>query len=89
MSLPEDSLNIEGENKAPDYVFRTIIKLQVKSNDGSIGDSAVSALYGKIGAGEFGLFLTLGTFTKQAINFAVSKSNLRLIDGDELVDLVL
>lgn len=66
-----------------------IIKVQVKSIDGSIGDPAVSALYGKIGAGEFGLFVTLGTFTKQAINFAVSKSNLRLIDGDELVDLVL
>lgn len=66
-----------------------IIKVQVKSNDGSIGDPAVSALYGKIGPGEFGLFVTLGTFTKQAVNFAVSKSNLRLIDGDELVDLVL
>jgi restriction system protein len=66
-----------------------IIKVQVKSNDGSIGDPAVSALYGKIGAAEFGLFVTLGTFTRQAINFAVSKSNLRLIDGDELVDLVL
>ncbi len=66
-----------------------IIKVQVKSNDGSIGDPVVSALYGKIGAAEFGLFVTLGTFTKQAVNFAVSKSNLRLIDGDELVDLVL
>ena len=66
-----------------------IIKVQVKSIDGSTGDPAVSALYGKIGAGEFGLFVTLGTFTKQAKNFAVSKSNLRLIDGDELVDLVL
>lgn len=66
-----------------------IIKVQVKSVDGSIGDPAVSALYGKIGAAEFGLFVTLGTFTKQATNFATSKSNLRLIDGDELVDLVL
>jgi len=54
-----------------------------------IGDPAVSALYGKIGAGEFGLFVTVGTFTRQAVNFAVSKSNLHLIDGDELVDLVL
>lgn len=66
-----------------------IIKVQVKSTDGSVGDPVVSALYGKIGAGEFGLFITIGTFTKQAVNFAVSKSNLRLIDGDELVDLVL
>lgn len=66
-----------------------IVKVQVKSNDGSIGDPAVSALYGKIGSGEFGLFIILGTFTKQAVNFAASKSNLRLIDGDQLVDLIL
>jgi len=66
-----------------------IIKVQVKSNDGSIGDPVVSALYGKVGAGEFGLLVTLGTFTKQAINFAISKSNLLLIDGDKLVDLIL
>ncbi len=67
-----------------------IIKVQVKSIEvGSIGDPEVSALYGKIGTGEFGLFVTLGPFTKQAINFASSKSNLRLIDGEELVDLIL
>ncbi|PWB69560.1 MAG: restriction endonuclease [Anaerolineales bacterium] len=66
-----------------------IIKVQVKSNDGSIGDPTVSSLYGKIAADEFGLFVTLGNFTKQAANFAASKSNLRLIDGEELVDLIL
>lgn len=67
-----------------------IIKVQVKSiENGNIGDPAVSALYGKISAGEFGLFVTLGAFTKQAQNFSVSKSNLRLIDGEELVNLVL
>ena len=32
--------------------------------------------------------MTLGTFTPQAKNFAKSKSNLRLIDGDELVQLI-
>ena len=31
----------------------------------------------------------VGTFTSQAKGFAKSKSNLRLIDGDELVNLVL
>ena len=65
-----------------------IIKVQVKSTEGSIGDPVVSALYGKVGAGEYGLLVTLGTFTSQAINFAKSKSNLRLIDGDELVKLI-
>lgn len=66
-----------------------IIKVQVKSTEGPIGDPVVSALYGKVAAGEFGLLVTLGIFTQQAKNFARSKSNLRLIDGTELVDLVL
>lgn len=65
-----------------------IIKVQVKSSEGSIGDPIVSALYGKVGTGEFGLLVSLGTFTSAAINFAKSKSNLRLIDGDDLVKLI-
>jgi len=32
--------------------------------------------------------VTLGTFTPQAYSFAGSKTNLRLIDGDELVSLI-
>ncbi len=68
-----------------------IIKVQVKGSEGSIGAPAVQALYGNIdGANhEFGLFVALGTFTPQAQIFARSKSNLRLIDGEQLVNLVL
>jgi restriction system protein len=66
-----------------------IIKVQVKSGEGSIGDPVVSSLYGKVGTNEYGLLVTLGAFTNQARNFARSKTNLRLIDGSELVDLVL
>jgi len=66
-----------------------IIKVQVKSTEGSVGDPIVSALYGKVSQGEFGLLVTLGTFTSQARNFAQSKGNLRLIDGEGLVSLVL
>lgn len=66
-----------------------IIKVQVKSNDkGTVGDPVVSALYGKVGPGEFGMIVSLGTFTTQAQNFAKSKTNLRLIDGTELVELI-
>ncbi len=65
-----------------------IIKVQVKSSDGSIGDPEVSALYGKVGAQEHGLLVALGTFTRQALSFAKTKSNLRLIDGEELVSLI-
>jgi len=66
-----------------------IIKVQVKGGEDRVGDPTVSALYGKVASGEFGLLVTLGTFTNQAKAFAASKSNLRLIDGDELVGLVL
>jgi len=66
-----------------------IIKAQVKSTEGSIGDPVVSQLIGKLEPGEYGMVITLGTFTNQALNTARNKSNLRLIDGDELVNLVL
>jgi restriction system protein len=65
-----------------------IVKVQVKSTSGSIGEPVVSQLNGKLSTNECGLLVTLGTFTPQARNFAQSKSNLRLIDGDELVSLI-
>jgi len=66
-----------------------IIKVQVKSGDGTIGDRDVSALYGKLSEGEYGLFITLGTFSPACRNFEQGKANLRLIDGDDLVGLIL
>jgi restriction system protein len=67
-----------------------IIKVQVKSGDGNVTDRDVSALYGKLSShGETGLFITLASFSKEARKFEETKSNLRLVDGNELVDLVL
>lgn len=66
-----------------------IIKVQVKSSEGTATDKDVSALYGKLSAGEYGLFITLGSFSPSSRNFEQSKANLRLIDGDEFVDLIL
>jgi restriction system protein len=67
-----------------------IIKVQVKSGENSsISDPSVKALSGNVDPKEFGLFITLGTFTNPAKQFARGKANLRLIDGDELVDLIL
>lgn len=65
-----------------------IIKVQVKSGDGTVTDKDVSALFGKLSQGEYGLFVTLGTYSPQSRNFEQGKANLRLIDGDELVDLI-
>ena len=66
-----------------------IIKVEVKSGTGSIGEPEVARLFGAVAGTEFGLFVTLSSFTTQAIRFAESKSNLRLIDGDEMVRLTL
>lgn len=66
-----------------------IIKVQVKSSEGSIGDPVVSQLIGKLDTGDYGMVVTLGSFTGQALNTARNKSNLRLVGGDELVNLVL
>jgi restriction system protein len=65
-----------------------IIKVQVKSTDGKSGDPEVTALYGKCNPDEKALFVTLGEFTNQALNFARNKPNLRLVGGDELVGLI-
>ncbi len=66
-----------------------IVKVQVKAGEGSVGNATVASLYGNISNGEYGLFVTLGSFTKPALTFAHDKGNLRLIDSEELADLVL
>lgn len=65
-----------------------IIKVQVKSSASTVQDRDVSALYGKLAHGEYGLFITLGTYSPPCRSFEQSKPNLRLIDGDELVALI-
>tara|TARA_B110001469_G_scaffold77765_1_gene73640 strand:+ start:579 stop:1586 length:1008 start_codon:yes stop_codon:yes gene_type:complete len=66
-----------------------IIKVQVKSSEKPVGNPEVTALYGNVDQNEFGLLFTLGNFTSQAKVFARNKTNLRLIDGPELVKMVL
>jgi len=66
-----------------------IIKVQVKSTEGNIGGPTVSALYGHVESDEYGLLVSLGGYTAQARSFAQNKANLRLLAGDDLVDLVL
>jgi len=65
-----------------------IVKVQVKSREGSTGDPEVSQLIGKLSPSEHGLFVTLGTFSPPARAFAKTRHNLRLIDGNELVDMI-
>lgn len=48
----------------------------------------MTQLLGNIEAGEHGLFVTLGSFSKDARELDRSKPNLRLVDGEQLVDLI-
>lgn len=66
-----------------------IIKVQIKSAEGKVGRPAVQALYGTVGVGEHGLVVALGGYTAQALDFERNNTNLRLIDGQDLLDLVL
>ena len=65
-----------------------IIKVQCKQTLDSIGQPAIAQLYGHVEPKEFGLFVTLGAYTADALRFERSKGNLRLIDGDGLIELI-
>ena len=65
-----------------------VILVQVKSGEGEVNEATVSELYGKVSEKDFGLFVSVGGFNKRAHDFCFGKRNLKLIDGDELVELV-
>ncbi len=68
-----------------------IIKVQCKRVVGSIGAPEVQKLTGSLapGGSELGLFITLGSFSKDAVHIGRTRHDLRLVNGNEFVDLVL
>ena len=65
-----------------------IIKVQCKQILTTIGRPEVQQLHGAIERGEHGLFVTLGSFSAEARTFERTKPNLRLIDGENLIELI-
>jgi restriction system protein len=65
-----------------------IIKVQVKSTRGQIGEPEVRQLRGALAAGEKGLLVTLGSFSAKARAFAQAVPDIRLVDGAGLVELI-
>ncbi|RYD85015.1 MAG: restriction endonuclease [Verrucomicrobiaceae bacterium] len=65
-----------------------IIKVQVKAEEGTAKDADISSLVGNLAQNERGLFITLGRFTNASRLRERQHPHLRLIDGDELVDLI-
>lgn len=65
-----------------------IIKVQCKQTLATIGRPDIQRLHGAIEPGEFGLFVTLGGYSSDALTYEQTKANLRLIDGQELANLI-
>lgn len=64
------------------------IVVQVKSQDDDIKESTILSLKGAMQEGDYGLFVTLSDYTKNAKNFLESHPVIRGINGTELVDLI-
>lgn len=66
-----------------------LVKCQVKSEEGTINLDPVEKLCSRVKPTEYGLFITLSSYNDKAYRYAESQHNLRLIDGYELVDIIL
>ena len=65
------------------------ILVQVKSQDSDIKETTVLSLKGAMREGDYGLFVTLSNYTKNAQKYLESTPIIRGINGTELVDLIL
>lgn len=65
------------------------ILVQVKSQDGDIKETTLQSLKGAMREGDYGLFVTLSNYTKNAKKYLESTPIIRGINGDELANLVL
>ena len=66
-----------------------ILKVQCKRKTDQVPRPEVDQLLGTLGDGEFGLFVTLGSFGRQSTDLERNRPKLRLIDGEQFVGLVL
>ena len=65
------------------------ILVQVKSQDSNIKETTIQSLKGAMREGDYGLFVTLSNYTKNAQKYLDSVPIIRGINGTELVDLIL
>lgn len=66
-----------------------LIKVQCKHRTGTIGSPEVQQLIGTQGLGELSLFVTLGSYTRDALAIERQRPGLRLLTGEDLVTMVL
>lgn len=66
-----------------------LIKVQCKHHTGTVGAPEVQQLVGTQSPNELSLFVTLGAYSRDALAIERVRQGLRLISGEDLVDLVL
>lgn len=76
-------------HRDPLGVERPLIKVQCKHRTGTIGGPEVLQLMGTQGMNELSLFVTLGSYSRDAIGLERTRSGLRLLTGEDVVSLVL
>ena len=65
-----------------------IIKVQCKLQSDSVGEPEIHQLIGTLGEGEFGLFVTLSSYSRPARLRERTAPRLRLLDGEDFVELI-
>lgn len=65
------------------------ILVQVKSADGDVKETTIQSLKGAMREGDYGLFVTLSNYTKNAQKYLDGTPIIRGINGTDLVDLIL
>lgn len=65
-----------------------IVKVQCKRKTGQTPRPEVDQLLGTLGDGEYGLFINLGSFSRESGELERNRAKLRLINGEQLVELV-
>ena len=66
-----------------------IVKVQCKRTTGQTARPDVDQLLGTLGEGEYGLFVNLGSYSRSAVELERNRAKLRLVDGEEFVEMVL
>ncbi|MBC9958376.1 restriction endonuclease [Yimella sp. cx-51] len=66
-----------------------IIKVQCKHTTATQSRPDVQRLIGTLASNELGLFVTLGTYSKDAVDLERERQNLRLLTGADIVELTM
>lgn len=66
-----------------------IIKVQCKRITSPTPRPDVDQLLGTLGEGEYGLYINLGSFSRSSVELERNRAKLRLIDGEQFVEIVL